>query len=157
MFSVWGKKLKPTFWANSCCLMICPRVFPISCQMASLCQPPWRIVRVAPEAVTSRILRADLCALLRRFHIGRVDTCTPYVHVLPQLTSMDRNWENVLFRCECLFWLLYLQQPPLNGNKQWEEWRRMSSHNLRVLTESEVLSVQTIKIFLPQFIQSRFS
>ena len=150
----WTIIWKHTFWANSCCLMICLPVFPISVQMASLCPPSWRIVGVAPEAVTRRVLRADLCALLRRFHIGRVDTCSPYVHVLPQLTSMDRNWENVLFRCECLFWLLYLQQPPLNGNKQWEEWRRMSSHNLRVLSE---LLVHTIKIFLPQFTQSRFS
>ena len=106
--------------------MICLPIFSVSFQMAALCHPSWyygRIMCVAPEAVARFSLRADLCTLLCGFHIGDLNTSTAYVHVLFQLTSMDRNWktnhyldDNVcLYTCNSILWM------QRNKDKNWQE------------------------------------
>ena len=90
--------------------MICLPVPSISFQVAFFRYHPsphcgW-IIGIAPEAVTGTGLGADPCALLRGFHKGRLDTCTAYVHVLPQLTSMNRHWENESSRYEWISFML---------------------------------------------------
>ena len=129
------------FWANSCCFVSCPPVLSISSQMAALCDPPRHFgwwASVAPEAVAILNLGADLCALLCAFHIRGLNTRPAYFHVLLQLTSVDRNWKNASFRCECLFWLQYLLQLPLTEDRQGQELTRMSSRNLWVLNEPDL-------------------
>ena len=99
--SLWDLKVQVlAFWTNSCSFVICLPVLSISSQVAALCHSSWHFgwsACVAPEAVARLCLRADFCALLCASHKQYSKTNTFYIHVLPQLTSMD--WKNYASFC----------------------------------------------------------